>query len=91
MSRHIVSATYRGTQLRSPRAIRAALPLREGQVRCEDCQRGVRLRADGDMVGHRVNGYPCLGAGTFRYTTDEQQIAGSADHQPSPPREKATV
>lgn len=65
------ASIYRGVTARSSRDRRSATPLREGQVRCEECQRGVRLRADGNMVGHRVDGYACLGGGTDRYMTEE--------------------
>lgn len=60
-------AIYRGSQRPGRRASRMARPLREGQVRCAECGSGVRLREDGTVRGHRVDGYPCLGSGTDRY------------------------
>lgn len=58
---------YRGAVRPSPRTRRAAKPLLDGQVRCEECRSGVRLRDDGLMRAHRVDGYPCLASSTDRY------------------------
>lgn len=61
---------YRTAPRTSPRALRAQRPLKDGQVRCDHCKAGVRLRPDGAMRTHSPNGYQCFGSRTELFTRE---------------------
>lgn len=61
---------YRTAPRPSARSRRALKPIKEGQVRCEHCKTGVRLRGDGLMRSHSPNGYQCFGSGSELFTDE---------------------